>query len=229
VATDRGVSNDQYDTEIRVYGTESDINILVNFIETNRTTGGVDQNILTLSRFNSQEHIFGADLDYTGSLTATVNMNRLTQHTWKGFEVTLKLTCLSPSFLSTLGSLPTLRFLDVGYDADSNYTIVKYDSYNRIFTYQDPVSDVGTFTGNFTFDDAEMARFRRFLAMQRGATIFVTGISGVDYPFGRRSVAYPINVKIIKFEDGGMLTNINMGSPRWTAKITMAEYIYVLD
>ena len=222
VSTDRGVSQDTYDTEIRLYGRESDVNDLINDIEANRVSGS---NVLTLTDFNSQEHIFGADLDYTVPITATAFMNMRAQKTWKGFEITLKLSCLSPSFTGGSGSLPILRFLDVGYDADAEYTIQKFDSYDRSFTYNDPESDIGLFAGTFTFDDSEMIQLRRYLATNRGATFSITNIFGVTYPFGRRSGSYPFDAKIIDFEDMGMISNFNVGKPRWHAKLTLAEVI----
>jgi hypothetical protein len=222
VCTDRGVSNDTYDTSIRIYGTEATVNAFIALVETARTSGG---NILTLTEFNSQEHIYGADLDYTGSITATVYMDRRAQKTWKGFEVTLKLSCLSPSFTGGVGSLPILRHLEIGFDADSDYTIHKFDSYQRNFNYIDSNSDIGTFTGNFIFDDAEMIQLRRYVANQRGATVSIPYIFGVTKPFGRRSGSYPYDVKILTLEDMGMLIDLNLGKPKWRARITFGEVV----
>ena len=221
--TDRGASNDQYDTTVRFYGTEDSINTIINLIEANRNVN----NILTLSGFNSQEHIFGADLDYTGSITATAIMqgSRRAQKTWRGFELNVKLSCLSSQFTGGSGSLPILRFLETGYDADSDYTINKYDSYNRTFSYQDHRSDYGTFTGIYTFEDQEMIQMRRYVATQRSSDISIPNIIGVQYPFGRRFSSYPINVKILSFEDQGMATNVPSGRPRWMASIKLGEVI----
>ncbi len=218
---DRGLSADTYDAEIRLYGTEAVINDFINLIEFNRGVGSVFQ----LSDFNSQEHIFGADVDYTNPLDCTAYMQRRTQGTWKGFGLTLGLSLLSPSFAGGTGSLPPFRFLDVGYDADSNYTINKFDSYNRTFSFQDHVADDGSFTGVFSFSDAEMIALRRFIANNRASAFPMPTFNGVAYPFGRRAPGSYAN--LIYFEDLGML-NLNVGISRWKAKITITENNLVL-
>ena len=224
VSTDRGAQADQYDVSIRIYSTESVIDAFINQIEANRAANLIGTNIITLSNFNDQEHIFGADLDYTGSISVTAVMESRAQSTWKGFEVSLRLSCLSPSFLGGSGSLPLLKYLDTGYGGESEYTIKKFDSYDRIFSYQDHVSDTGTFAGTFTFNTQDMIAIRRYLATQRGNTITVPGISGVLNPFGRRSSTYPLHVKITEFIDQGMV-GMNMGKPTHKCRITMREVI----
>ena len=220
-ATDRGVTADQYDVDLRVYGQEHVINDFAVQIDANRTAGS---NIVTLSGFNSQEHIFGADLNYTGSINATIHMQRGAQKTWKGFEQPFRVSCLSPSFVASVGSLPPLRFVNIGYDGDSDRTVNKYDTYNRTFHYEDHAADFGTFTGTFIFTDEEMIELRRYIAIQRSATISIPNISGVDKPYGWRSGTYPLSVKIISFTDMGMYSVTN-GKPRWVAKLVLAEVI----
>lgn len=215
-SVDRGSGADTYDADIRLYGTESVINDFIDQIEANRVAGS---NVISLSSFNAQEHIFGADINYSGALSCTAIMQRRTQKTWKGFGVALRLSLLSPSFIGGSGSLPPLRLLDVGYDADADYEIVKFDSYNRSFSYQDHASDDGSFAGVFTFTDAEMIALRRFIAVNRGSAFSRPDISGVDFPFGRLS-PYDL-VNLIAFEDMGML-NMLAGTSRWKAKLTLA-------
>ena len=229
VGIDRTVDADQYATSIRIYKDETTINDFINQLELNRVAGS---NVLTLSNFNSQEHVFGADINYEGTgelaIRATVMMTRRAQKTWRGFELPLRLSLLPPfSFVGGDGSLPLLHFLDIGYDADANYEIRKFDSYSRQFTYQDHTSDIGSFTGIFEFTDEEMIQLRRYLAAQRGATIEIPGISGVTYPWGRRSVSYPIYAKVINFEDLG-ISSMVYGKPRWRVKITLAEDVNTL-
>ena len=216
-AVDRGTPADNYGVEISLYKDEATINNFIAMIEANRQAGS---NVLQLSGFNSQEHIFGADIDYSGTINATaVTIQRRTQGTWRGFGVTLKLSALSPGFVGT-ASLPILRLLDVGYDADANYSINKLETYNTSFYYQDHAADDGSFTGVYTFDDSEMMALRRFVATNRGSAFCVPPIIGVSAPFGR--MAATANVKITYFEDMGMLGLVN-GLPRWKAKITLSQ------
>jgi len=214
---DRGATADIYDTDIRLYGIESVINNFINQIEANRVSGS---NIITISDLNTQEHIFGADITYSGSLNCIASVQRRTQGTWKGFGVALRLSLLSPSFIAGTGLLPIFQFLDIGYDGDSNYTINKFDSYARVFSYQDHAADDGSFTGVFTFSDYEMAGLRRYIATNRGNTIPMPTFAGVAYPFGRRTPSSYANITY--FEDMGML-NMNVGVSRWAAKITIVE------
>jgi hypothetical protein len=292
-AVDRGASADIYGVEISLYKDEATINDFIAQVEANREAGS---NVLSLSGFNSQEHIFGADVDYSGTITATAAMNRRTQGSWKGFGVTLKLSALSPGFVGTepltfpssgwtffvmpfagvavsslfstvpgvivmdmvnynlyfpsypldeigtmvqgrqyvacastafsipvflpTGHVPKLRFLDVGYDADANYTINKLQNYDTSFSYQDHAADDGSFTGTYTFDNAEMQALRRFVASNRGTAFTTPDIIGVANAFGR--IAATATVKITYFEDMGMLGMV-MGAPRWKAKITLSQ------
>jgi len=221
VCTDRTYIEDKYNTSIRLYNTEGTILNFVTELEANRTA---KNNLITLTNFTSGEHIFGADLDYTGAVYATVEFDRRSQKTLRGSEQTLKLYCTSPSFVGGSGSLPLLQLLSIGYDGDSDRTINKIETYNRTFNYQEHFSDHGTFTGTFTFTDQETISLKRYVATQRGNTISIPEIYGVTYPFGWRSSAYPVNVKILKFEDLG-ISSIENGKPRWLTAITLGEVI----
>ena len=219
-ATDRLAAADQYDAAIRLYGFETIVNNFINQIEANRVA---NSNVVTLTNFNAQEHIFGADIDYSKPLHTTVFMDRRKQNTWKGYSETLKLSLLpSFSFVGGNGSLPPLRFLDIGYDGDADYTIEKQDSYNRTFYYHDPKSDSGSFTGVFTFTDQEMTALRRFIVTNRGAAFTAPTFIGVAYPFGRRTGLGTSTVKLTNFEDKGMV-NMYSNATRWAAKLTFVE------
>jgi len=222
-ATDRGPDSDKYDVSIRIYGTEAIINNFINEVESNRhALSGA--NVLNLYDFNSQEHIFGADIDYSGVIDVTVFMEPRAQKTWKGFEQKLSLSIINPTFIGGNGFLPPLRFLDTQYEADAERTINKYDSYNRSFSYEEHNADIGLFSGIFTFEDHEMIGLRRYLAKQRTNTISIPNIIGVNNPFGRRTTSYPLSVKIIEFQDLGMY-NLKDGLSRWKAKLSMAEVV----
>lgn len=216
-ASDLGAASDQYDCNIRLYKDENTLMSFANQIESNRVAGS---NTIQLSGFNTEEHVFGADIDYSGTLNATMDMDQRTQGTLKGFGQTLRLSLLSPSFVGGSGFLPKFRFLDIGYKADSSYTINKYDSIGRNFYYQEHKVDSGKFTGTYTFTNEEMIGLRRYIATQRAAAISMPTIIGVTHPFGRRTNS--TYVKITEFEDQGMY-GLDKGMPRWRAKITMAE------
>jgi len=62
--SDRGSSTDIFEAQIRFMGPESELQALENFLDSNR-----ESFTITL---DTGEEIFGADLDYSSSLTVTV-------------------------------------------------------------------------------------------------------------------------------------------------------------
>jgi hypothetical protein len=221
-ASDRGSAMDYYDAEnVRLYGKETVINNFIAQVEANRVAGS---NVLTLSSFSETEHIFGADVDYSGGtypvLATVTEIGRREQGTWKGWGLPLKMRLLPPFAFVGSSALPTLRHVSVGIDADADRTLLKQDSYGGQFFYADQQADAGVFTGTFIFYDAEMIALRRFMATNRAASFALPTIYGVQYPFGRRPLPalgyYTACIKSI--EDEAMF-----GISRWTCKITFLE------
>jgi hypothetical protein len=222
-AVDRGASADYYASNIMLYGKEDVINTFIDAVEANRVQ---NSNVLYLSNFSITEHIFGADLDYSGTINATVDTRqamRRTQNSWRGWGLSLRVVALSPlPFKSVSPALPIFRNINIGVDADSDRTLDKEFTYDNIASYDDHVSDYGTFVGDFIFTDTDMAAFRKFMRTNRGADVTIPKLNGIRYPFGRRSTEYPTNfpVKIIKWEDEKM-----RDITRWDVKLTLAEVI----
>lgn len=217
-AIDRTAAEDKYLSTIRVYGTKAVIDALIDEIQANRAT---DSHVIALSGFNATEQLFGMDIDYTGSINSTVlEIQPISQNTLRGFSVSMTLSALSPSFTGS-PSLPTFKRLDVGFKSDSSWTFIKHKSYENNFTYQDKLADAGEFEGTFLFDDDEMKALRRYIATQRGASISISDVSGVDELFAsRRGGTYPYSVKVIDWQDLGRYT-VN----RWKMRIKFAEVI----
>lgn len=218
---DRGSVNDAYEVEIEFYSTETTINSIINLFEENREYTSGSPYTLILSSFSSTEHIFGADLDYTGSITVSVlSVTQRKQNTLKGFKLTTRIAAVSPVFVVGSGSLPLLRIMDTGIQADASYTINTFSSLRKVYFHVDNASDIGSFTGTFNFSDSEMQQLRRYIATQRISTISIPNIFGVTKPFGRLSSSYPYNVKIIDFKDLGMYS-----STRWKCSLTFAQVL----
>lgn len=211
---DRGSDNDVYEAQVNFYGTETEMNDIIEAIWDNRTA---DSHIVDLSQFNSTEHIFGANVDYTQSpFYATVlNVSRKRQGTWKGFGLSARFRALSPTFAGT-ASLPVSN-LEIGFDGDTDRTINKIDTYTGGFVYIDHEKDTGLFKGTFIFSDADMIKARNYIRTQRGGSFSPSSIGGVTELFGPRRSAYP-DVRIIDWEDLGMQT-INW----WRLNLTFAE------
>ena len=227
-----GAAEDIYESEIRIYGKETTgtnhqgINNFLDEIELNRQSGS---NEIELSTFaDPSEHIFGENIDYSGTLDAAIlEVGQREQISLNGWAVKLKLRCLSPSFSSTVPSFPSLSFVNIGYKADSSYTVKRFDTYIGSFSYFDRNVDAGTFTGTFMFTIDEMKKLREYLRRtagfsgNRAGTISVPSIGGVTYPFGnRRSGGYPYNVNVIDFQDLGL-----WGLHHYRARLTLAEVI----
>lgn len=220
-AVDRGASGDVYEAECVLYGRESVINGFISEITANRAAGINEIDIDFDASQVAGEKIFGCDVDYSSTVSATVlSIADRAQSNWKGYSVNIRLRALSPSFTGS-PSLPTLKYLDVGADADSSYTIGKADTYSGVMAYTDESSDIGKFTGVFTLSDADMVKLRRKVASTRGGNWVLASIAGVSYPFGARSTgSYPYTCKLIGFEDLGMF-----GLKWWRSKLTFAEEI----
>ena len=216
-ATDRGASSDIYEAPVRLYGTESTIETFMTAVEDNRSAGS---NVLSLSLLNATEHIFGENVDHSGTISATViTMGRKRQNTWKGFELPVRFRALSPTFPGSSGSLP-FNNLEIGYEGDSDITVKKIDTYDNTFSYLDSERDIGLFEGTFLVTNANMQIFRDIIKSTRGGTQAVSAISGVTKMFGPRRGSFPHNVKFIKWEDLGM-----WGLHHWRIKVSMAEHV----
>lgn len=216
-AVDRGATADIYDAEFRLYAKQSEINTFIDAVESNRQN---DTHYFTLAGFEETEKIFGADVDYSSISATVLSIAPVAQGSWQAYGTTVRMRALSPAFDGS-PSLPTLRCLNVGYTGDAIWTINKYDSYNGTYAYLDHDEDAGRFVGTFVLSDSDMQSMRRYIATQRGSTISIPSIYGVDYPWGpRRGNTYPIDAKILEWEDLGM-----HGVGHWMLKLTLGEVI----
>lgn len=218
LAADRGTAQDVYQTTVTLYKAEAAINTFIDSIEDNRVAGS---HVITLSAFASTEHIFGADVNHSGSISATVlDISDRKQQRWKTYSIRVTLQAIAPTF-SGSSAFPALKFLYPGYTGDSSVDVNKIDSYDGTFAYTERNAGAGFFEGDFIFTTAEMQGLRRFIATNRATAFNLTGINGVTYPFGiRRASGYPYSVRLVEFEDKGM---IDVG--RWRASMKIVEVV----
>jgi hypothetical protein len=217
--TDRGADADYYECTIELHSIRGTIENFVKQVELNRVAGS---NEITLTEFASNESIFGEDVAYTGSITATVlGTPIITQSMLKSFACTVTLRAIGPTF-QTGATFPALRYLDVGYQAGIvKYSIDKIDTYSGAYTYLDHRADVGVFEGTFEFTQTELRNLRRWMATNRGTTKAISGINGVVYPFGVvRGSGYPVNVKVLSLSEERMV-----GISRCSAKLKLGEVV----
>ncbi len=194
-ATDRGAANDYYESKVTMKGQYEDIKDIVTEINNNRTNGS---NQIYASRFVSDEKIFGADIIYDPGVYFTViDFPDIEQKSLAVFSITMSIRLLKSYTFTATSTLPELRLAQTGYDAKvQSHSITKYDTYKGAYSYIDEKVDSGVFKGTFIFDDTDMARIRRFQAVQRGANFTVTDIPGVYFPFGPNGQVFPIDVRL---------------------------------
>jgi len=250
---DRGTECDIYESQITAYGKEDVIDGLIGILDGNRYTGHKDSasqerenNKFKLSSFNSAEKIFGAEINYSHGITATVmKYSQKIQKSWKGFSIKLTLRACGinpengaqanfPAINNFSANPQTHVSLGVGFTGDSDLDIDKMDTYTGIKDFIDYRTDAGFFEGTFTLRTDSMAGLRAFLIGQdgskgRGKVISVDSpegdiineIPGVQSLFGaRRAGKGPFNVRITEFTDMGM-KKLDL----WQIKIKIVEEI----
>jgi len=111
-----------------------------------------------------------------------------------------------------------LKYLSLGYVADSSVAVNKYDTYGGTFTYADHLADAGKFEGMLTFSTEDMRNMRAYLRTVRGASFTVSGIAGVKYPWGPRRGSWPITCRCTEWSDLGM-----WGEQMWVMRIVLNE------
>ena len=198
---DRTSSEDTYEANCTIYGTEATINTFIDEISANM---GISNNVITLDSFLSTEYIFGENVDHSGTIDASVvNIGPRIQNTWKGWSIDIVFRATSVSFTGG-SSLPTLDKCEIGVQADSDWTITTQENYDGTLSYQDHFSDIGTFNGIFTLSKSDAILLRNYIKTQRTGDFTLADTFGIDYPFGTRSSnSYPYTTKLIGWEDLG--------------------------
>jgi hypothetical protein len=219
VAVDRGADNDIYESELSFYGAQTEIDNIIDELEANRAGG---TNYFTLSQFNGvDDQIFGADIDYSGTLDVTVTKwGKRKQKEWLVFTWSCTVQLIEDPYLYTgTPSFPAFKPI-IGYRADSTWTVKKMDTYDNTFTYIDHNKDTGIFEGTVILNNTDMNGFRRYLLSTiRGGDMTVSSIAGLSELFGSKRGSIPSNVKVLEFRDE--MININF----WHVKLKLAEIV----
>ena len=227
-AIDRTAVADDYACVVNLYSKEAadaqfmGINDFIAILENNRETTTGTPNILALSDFALNEHIFGEDVDYSGTINATYDPSaavRRSQGSIKGWGYS-GLRLVAQPTLSFVGAavLPGLRFIDVGVDADRDGTINKNFTYNRVVSTADHRSDAGRFVCTLTLTALEMRMLRRYRATVRGSAFTMPVLPGIAFPFGSEAGAFPKSVQLIDWQGEQMIS-----PDRWSVQISISE------
>ena len=156
---------------------------------------------MSISGFNDGEHIFGENIDYTGSIKVAINS--ITDVEWNGLDVAEVKVVFEVdnntqlTYLGT-GSMPILRCLQPKYQADTTWNFISKKTYLQNHFVSDHKLDSGYFNADFSMSVAEMKEMREFYRQVRGAAFQLnsSNIKGITRLFGTRNIALPVNVRI---------------------------------
>lgn len=203
-AVDRGIASDVYKTTVTLTAKQPEIEQFINAVEANRLNGA---NYFSLSGFESTEHIFGEEIDYTSPLNVTVlSIKELKQKSWKVWSIAVVMQLLSPiAFASTTPSFVPLLNVDVNIKKTNDYTVNKIESYQGSYTYLDHSSDSGIIEIDCLLSLSDTVKIKRFNEINRSDSIALTQahMPGISYPFGTTRPTWPLSVKMLDLEDNG--------------------------
>ncbi len=208
---DRGVSEDSHEAAINFKGTEAELSTLETVLAANRESYSIT--------CGAGEEIFGADVNYSGSLTVVVVQYGNIQSINKGvYSMPLKLRLPAPSFIGS-ASLANLRVAHK-FSPNSQFDISKQFSLQGTGRYLDYATDPGLFKAVFKQTFEEMKAIRRYLlTTSRTASVSFPAI-GISKPFGQRMGTGPFTVKVIQWRDLGRKNFTD-----WEVEITFARVI----
>lgn len=211
--SDRGIAQDIYETTLTFSRVEADINALQAALNSNRET-------MVLSSFNSTgQEIFGPEVNYSGSINATViNYDKIDHiHFNKIASTNVTFRALAVTYLSTTPSLSSLR-LDEGWEGNQEFNIGKSFSLTQAASYGDHSGNLGRLVGTFTAKPSEAKAIMAYLNITaRANTVALPTFLGVTYPFGYSRGTGPFNCKIPKWDVKRKDLN------RWSFKIEFRE------
>lgn len=211
---DRGASEDVYKSRVLISDSPEVLNALQAVLKDNR------QNI-SLSGFNSEEMIFGADVDYSVPITATVKDFGMRKNLYNDviFDLELEFRIITKTLLATAPSLAGLR-LQQGWEGDKSFDIVKRFSYNQTASYLDHETDAGLFRGRFLQTTEQMRAIRAYLlTVARANDIpFPNLFSEPFYPFGANEQAAQFQkCNVISWSDRQLKNNL------WELEMVLAQ------
>lgn len=215
-ASDRGASQDIYETDVVFYGTEEVINTLQETLEENRES-------VNLTGFS--DYIFAPIVDHTvETIVATITTQNLrkmkafageTTGMWE-LAVTFQIV-ENPALSYPTPSLSGL-VLQMESEQDKTFTSMKSRTYEGEVGYQDLNVDSGVFRAKFIQTTAQaQAMIAYFIVTARSGIVSFPTIGGVAYPFGIVRGALPKSCNILEFS----FTRLNF--MQWEIGFTAVE------
>ena len=217
-AVDRFNESDQYESDVTITSSETNIDEFLTEIEANRQ----DTSYFTLSAFNDGEKIFGANIDYSNNLVCVIpkigNKKQVDINVYS-ITVTFKLIMDKDTIglFNAGSSLPELLIYP-GYDIKTDRTIEYLHTYNDTTFSADRDTDAGVLSVTVIFDHDDMSLFRNYIRNVRDSAFSLPEIAGVSEPFGY-GTTWPVSVKCKKFQD----TPMDEGVKFWKCSIEFVQ------
>ena len=197
-AVDYGSSGDTYYAACNTYGNQAYVDNLYYVLQSVRNSDYV-----YLSNFADNEKMFGENIDYSGSLTATLlgfEANRTAN--FHVFNIQMAFKLYNPTFTGTSAfDFSTISAISYEYKGGRNLGINHYDTYNGVDYTYDKGYDKGSIKFNMNLTSDELVKLRNFQRIKRGETFSLTNLYGITYPFGEIAGAYPYNVKLYSVKE----------------------------
>lgn len=212
--TDRGATEDRYLGTVRVAGPTATLDALQATLDANRTG-------ITLSGFNAGEMLFGADVDYSGSISAAVVDFGVRRNVMMNavHELEITLRAISPALLSTTPSLTGLR-LQEGWSGDRSTDVNAVFAYGQSAAYHDHGTDAGVFKGRFLQTTESMKAIRAYLlTTARAEPIPFPNLFPVPfYPFGANEADHRFQMCVVR-----SWADKRRSLARWELEITFEQ------
>lgn len=193
--SDRGATQDIYETEVVFFDTQDNIDSLMQTLDENREG-------ISLSNFAVP--FFSPEVSHTGTISAAVVSLGPRRHLAWGaasrwvYELPVTFRAISPTLLGTSASLSTLKLQD-GFEASASYEVGKAFTYGQTGVYADRRSDIGRFIGRFRQQTSQaQAILAYLLTTARASAVTFPSLGGVTYPWGVNR-GTPANCKVKSF------------------------------
>lgn len=213
-ARDRGFEQDIYESRVLISDGPAVIDSLQTVLNANRKG-------IVLSGFNAAEMIFGANVNYSGSINATVVDFGKRKNLYNDvlFDLEINFRAISPTLLATEPSLSGLK-LQEKFEGDRSTDITKHFGYDGSASYLDHKTDAGIFTGRFLQTTEQMKAIRAYLltVARVNAIPFPAMGVGVFRPFGANAAQSTFQkCNVIAWRDKPLKLNL------WELEITFAQ------
>jgi hypothetical protein len=178
ITIDRGVNSDMYESTFTIIGETADVEEVQ--LSINRNTH------INISSINSDEAIFGDNVNYSGVISCVViEISQLKQRLKGTSEITLTIRA-ERSNITFIGQavLPQIKCVSTGYWTKTTLGQTINDSYTGINNISDSVKDVYEceLQSVLNFDDAQ--KLQEWYRLQRGREFTMLEADwGVDKPF----------------------------------------------